>query len=87
MLRLVAHLVISSVHRDGFALNAGAEDWVLDRVSDCFDAAEQIQTDFKLFISFDMSYVTIAILQSGSPKLYIIQTGHLSHLPWRISLT
>ncbi|THH07533.1 hypothetical protein EW145_g3309 [Phellinidium pouzarii] len=40
---------------DGFALNVGRENWQLSQVAACFDAAESSGTDFKLFLSFDMS--------------------------------
>ena len=47
--------VISSAHSDGFALNVGPEDWQVDRVRDCYDAAQNTSLPFKLFISFDMA--------------------------------
>jgi len=40
---------------DAFALNVGREDWQKSRVIDCYAAALQLQTEFKLFISFDMT--------------------------------
>lgn len=40
---------------DGFALNVGVDDWQSARVADAYQAANG--TDFKLFISLDMSCV------------------------------
>ena len=45
---------------DGFALNVGLEDWQVDRVHDCYNAAQSIGLPFKLFISFDMTWVHLA---------------------------
>ena len=46
---------IPDVNSDAFALNVGREDWQRDRVADCYEAAQQLQTDFKLLLSFDMT--------------------------------
>ena len=43
------------VHSDAFALNVGHEDWQRARVADAYAVALQLQTDFKLFLSFDMT--------------------------------
>ena len=43
------------VNSDAFALNVGREDWQRDRVADCYEVAQQLQTDFKLLLSFDMT--------------------------------
>jgi Glycosyl hydrolase family 71 len=43
------------VNSDAFALNVGREDWQKARVIDCYATAHQLQTDFKLFLSFDMT--------------------------------
>jgi Glycosyl hydrolase family 71 len=40
---------------DAFALNVGREDWQRARVADAYAAALQLQTNFKLFLSFDMT--------------------------------
>ena len=48
---------ISPTLSDGFALNVGLEDWQVDRVCDCYNAAQSIDLPFKLFISFDMTWV------------------------------
>jgi Glycosyl hydrolase family 71 len=40
---------------DAFALNVGREDWQRTRVADAYAAALQLQTEFKLFLSFDMT--------------------------------
>lgn len=45
----------SDVNSDAFALNVGHEDWQRARVADAYAAALQLQTDFKLFLSFDMT--------------------------------
>jgi len=42
---------------DAFALNVGHEDWQRERVADAYAAALQLQTDFKLFLSFDMTSI------------------------------
>lgn len=47
----------SSILSDGFALNVGLEDWQVDRVHDCYNAAQSTRLPFKLFISFDMAWV------------------------------
>ena len=41
---------------DAFALNVGREDWQKTRVADAYAAALQLQTDFKLFLSFAPQY-------------------------------
>ena len=43
------------VHSDAFALNVGREDWQRLRVIDGYEAALQLHTGFKLFLSFDMT--------------------------------
>lgn len=45
----------TDVNSDAFALNVGREDWQRDRVADCYEAAQQLQTGFKLLLSFDMT--------------------------------
>jgi glucan endo-1,3-alpha-glucosidase len=45
----------SDANSDAFALNVGHEDWQRARVVDAYAAALQLQTDFKLFLSFDMT--------------------------------
>ncbi|KAI0250094.1 glycoside hydrolase [Lactifluus subvellereus] len=42
---------------DAFALNVGHEDWQMKRVTDCYATALQLGTNFKLFLSFDMSSI------------------------------
>lgn len=42
-------------HRDAFALNIGHEDWQKARVLDAYAAALRLRTEFKLFLSFDMT--------------------------------
>jgi len=49
---------------DGFALNVGLEDWQVDRAHDCYSAAQSINLPFKLFISFDMTWVCLAVFSS-----------------------
>ena len=51
--------VTSPTPSDGFALNVGLEDWQVDRVNDCFNAAQRTCLPFKLFISFDMTWVAM----------------------------
>ncbi|KAL5531942.1 hypothetical protein ACEPAF_5505 [Sanghuangporus sanghuang] len=65
---------------DGFALNVGKEDWQFDQVSACFEAAERSATNFKLFISFDMSSLGSSSLQDISLlKRYIQEFSCHSH--------
>ena len=49
--------VTSPTLSDGFALNVGLEDWQVDRVHDCYNAAQGTGLPFSLFISFDMTWV------------------------------
>ena len=49
--------VTSPTLSDGFALNVGPESWQVDRVHDCYNAAQRTCLPFKLFISFDMKWV------------------------------
>ncbi|TFY74984.1 hypothetical protein EWM64_g9028 [Hericium alpestre] len=45
---------------DGFALNVGRDDWQPGQVANAYNAASQSGTDFKLFLSFDMSSLPCA---------------------------
>jgi glucan endo-1,3-alpha-glucosidase len=45
----------SDAGSDAFALNVGHEDWQKSRMLDAYAAALQLQTGFKLFLSFDMT--------------------------------
>lgn len=65
--------VTSPVLSDGFALNVGLEEWQVDRVQDCYSAAQKTCIPFKLFISFDMKWVDM----TGFPpqKLVVIDFG------------
>ena len=40
---------------DAFALNIGTNDWESTQVANAYEAAKDSGTDFKLFISFDMT--------------------------------
>jgi len=40
---------------DAFALNIGTSDWQSGQVDNAYQAAKDSGTDFKLFISFDMT--------------------------------
>lgn len=40
---------------DAFALNVGTNDWESDQVDKAYQAAKDSGTDFKLFMSFDMT--------------------------------
>ncbi|KAH9966281.1 glycoside hydrolase family 71 protein [Russula compacta] len=42
---------------DAFALNVGREEWQKARVIDGYAAALQLETNFKLFLSFDMTCI------------------------------
>lgn len=50
---------------DAFALNVGREDWQRERVQDAFTAAAG--TDFRLFISFDMTSIPCASPADAEP--------------------
>jgi hypothetical protein len=56
------YIYSSSWTSDAFALNIGRDDWMPARVSDAYSAAKALNSTFKLFISFDMSYVVITLL-------------------------
>lgn len=51
---------------DAFALNIGKEDWQLRQVKNCFDAAHGCEGSFRLFMSFDMSFVLNISLATSS---------------------
>jgi len=40
---------------DAFALNIGTDSWQSNQVDSAYQAAQDSGTDFKLFISFDMT--------------------------------
>lgn len=40
---------------DGFALNLGSDDWQPARLDDAYSAAKELNSEFKLCISFDMA--------------------------------
>ena len=68
---------ISSTPSDGFALNVGLEDWQVDRVHDCYNAAQSTDLPFKLFNSFDMTWVylsrvSLEIVQILTPTLRLV---------------
>jgi len=56
------HIHSISCTSDAFALNIGREDWMPARVADAYSAAKALNSKFKLFISFDMTYVLITLL-------------------------
>ena len=60
----------SSVYSDGFALNIGSDSWQPARVQDAYTAAQQSGTNFKMFISFDMT----ALPCSSSSDASALQT-------------
>lgn len=68
------------LYSDGFALNIGSDWWQWAQVASAFSAAAGSGTDFKLFLSFDMtslpctSYSDGALLQS-----YITTYGDNAH--------
>ncbi|TFY66719.1 hypothetical protein EVG20_g4369 [Dentipellis fragilis] len=45
---------------DGFALNVGSDSWQPGQVANAYQAASQSGTNFKLFLSFDMSALPCA---------------------------
>ena len=49
----------SSAGIDAFALNVGSDPWQPDRVKDAYDAAAESGTEFKMFMSFDMTCVPL----------------------------
>lgn len=47
---------LASAHGiDAFALNLGPDSWQPDQVKNAYQAAEQANATFKLFMSFDMT--------------------------------
>lgn len=49
---------------DGFALNAGNNDWQPTQVANAYQAASNLDSGFKLFLSLDMSYVIYYLVSS-----------------------
>ncbi|KAI0768974.1 glycoside hydrolase [Trametes elegans] len=47
----------SSKGIDGFALNVGADDWTYTQVGNAYQAAEDLKSNFKLFLSLDMAAI------------------------------
>lgn len=62
---------------DGFALNVGNEAWEPARVADAYSAA--VGTSFKLFLSFDMSCVSIIFHISDLRLINMLATHAKSH--------
>ena len=62
---------------DGFALNAGHEDWQPAQISNAYQAALNF-TDFKLFLSFDMSSFPCTNATDGDPLRQMIN-GYAHH--------
>ena len=58
---------------DGFALNVGPDDWMMDRVNKMYQAA--VGTSFKLFISLDMAVMA----GDGISQLTPWVTNYASH--------
>lgn len=71
-----ADIVLAMGHEiDAFALNVGREDWQRERVQDAFTAAAG--TDFRLFISLDMTSIPCASpADAESLKQYIKEYYH-----------
>lgn len=69
-------IVLAMGHEiDAFALNVGREDWQRERVQDAFTAAAG--TDFRLFISLDMTSIPCASPADAEPlKQYIKEYYH-----------
>jgi hypothetical protein len=57
--KLLVGSTLNNECRDGFALNVGKEDWVKDRVTNCFEAMSRTTVPFKFFISFDMRCISL----------------------------
>jgi Glycosyl hydrolase family 71 len=63
---------------DAFVLNIGSDPWQSARVADAYTAAQQSNTSFKLFISFDMSVLPCASSSdAGAIRQYI--TTYANH--------
>ncbi|CAL1710542.1 unnamed protein product [Somion occarium] len=62
---------------DGFALNAGHETWQPGQISNAYTAALNF-TDFKLFLSFDMSSFPCQNVSDGDPLRQMIN-GYAQH--------
>lgn len=49
---------------DGFALNVGSDTWQPSQVAKAYAAAKALNSGFKLFLSLDMSRVSLALSQA-----------------------
>jgi hypothetical protein len=58
------HKLLIIYTSDAFALNIGRDDWMPARVADAYSAAQALNVNFKLFISFDMTCVLSACYSS-----------------------
>ncbi|KAG8989976.1 hypothetical protein FRB90_001995 [Tulasnella sp. 427] len=67
---------------DGFALNLGSDDWQPARLDDAYTAAKELNTDFKLCISFDMAVLPgNSASDAANIKQYITKyAGHPNQL-------
>ncbi|KAF9556741.1 hypothetical protein CPC08DRAFT_736978 [Agrocybe pediades] len=63
---------------DGFALNMGIDDWQPARVADAYEAAKQSNTDFKMFLSLDMTSLPCAS-PSDAQNLRSLVNTFVSH--------
>ena len=63
---------------DGFALNMGSDSWQPDRVADAYSAAESYGTDFKLFLSLDMTSLGCGSSSAAANLVSLVST-HASH--------
>ena len=83
-------LITLGWYSDGFALNVGREDWQILQTEKCFDALRRYRSgrvqgqgsekrEFKLFFSFDMSWVKIF------PSLSDTETKLVSTFFWALT--
>ncbi|KAI0279099.1 glycoside hydrolase family 71 protein [Russula aff. rugulosa BPL654] len=74
----ISDIKVAQVHGfDAFALNVGREDWQRARVADAYAAALQLQTEFKLFLSFDMTSIPGgSVADAEFLRQYLELVGH-----------
>ncbi|PPQ65381.1 hypothetical protein CVT26_000006 [Gymnopilus dilepis] len=63
---------------DGFALNMGSDPWQPNQVANAYQAAQQTNLGFKLFLSLDMSSLPCAT-PNDAQNLRNLVTAHISH--------
>jgi glucan endo-1,3-alpha-glucosidase len=63
----------SSAGIDGFALNMGSDYWQPDRIADAYSAAQSSGTNFKLFLSLDMTSLGCSSSNDANTLVSLVQ--------------